>query len=412
MNAAYFPARLATVLVALTLPSFANAKEPAATPKPPPDGVKQTFNEKGKLIAEDTYLNGVLHGPSKKWDGRGTLLVEGAYKNGKMDGLWRELNGPEWTAEKNYRDGVLHGSFRTRWGTRISNDGQYIDGVRDGKWMKTSSFGKTINSVTQFFRRGVRDDTWIYTSNQLPEPIRLMFKNGDLMDSPAELKDLPLLKRVKLLSGPNVPPDLLMERLVDSLFEQVDLEYTETPVKETTHDLVERFVIPICLDGRDLERNKRTLEAPVTIKYYGVPLILGLARIARLHGLTLDYRYHGIWLTRRDTADNWKGDPTGAMTLAPPKGSVLEKVLEQASKTRHEKPNPKDLLTAFEEQGIKLEISEVAATRQLRDHAQGVRYYSPGLTAREMLAVTLYQSGCACIEKNGALVIVPQTPVQ
>lgn len=409
MNAANFPTCLTAILTALSFLSLTAAEEPAA--KPPPDGVKQTFNEKGKVIAEETYLNGVLNGPSKKWDSRG-ILHEGTYKNGKMDGVWRESRPREFTAERTYRDGVLHGPCNTRSPFFGNSDGHYFEGERDGEWVKWRRYQDTENKSVRHFRRGIREGKWEYTSTKLKEPIQITFKDGQVVDSPAELKNLPLLKRFQQPAGPDKPRDELAERTFEALFEQTDLEYPQTPLFETTQDLCERFGLSVCPDRLDLERNKLTLEAPVTINSQGIPLILGLARIARLHGLTLDYRYHCIWLTRQDTADNWKGDPTGALGLAPPKNSSLEKALEQTSKMEPELPNPKDLLSLFEEQGVKVEISDAAATKRLRDNARMVRRFSRGMTTREMLAFALYQSGCVCSEKNGKLVVVPQTPVQ
>lgn len=415
MNAAYYPARLATVLAVFTFLSSAAAEEPAATPKPPPDGVKQTFDKNGKLVAEDTYLNGVLHGPSKKWDGRGTLLQEGSYKNGKMDGLWRELRGQEWIAEKNYREGVLHGPYRTRFLTRMSTDGQYVEGERDGEWVKTSYYNNKVNTVTQHFRRGVREGKWVYTSSKLAEPIQITFKDGLLVDSPAELKNLPLLKRIEALSRPDMPRDPFTERIADALFEQTDLiAYAETPLGEVTEDLGERFRLAVSPDRFALERNKITLKAPVTISNFGVPLILGLARIAKHQGLTLDYRYHSIWLTRQDFAENWQ-DTTGALSLVPTKGSKLEKAFSwKPSPDPVPRPSrPADLfLTLEKDHGVKIEFLDDATRAKFTDNAREVGKFRTQHTIRDLLAAALYQSGCACTEKNGALVIVPQTPVQ
>gem|GEM_PF-6078142 len=340
------------------------------------------------MIAEDTYLSGVLHGPSKKWNGRGTLLVEGAYKSGKMDGVWRELRGQEWTSEKNYREGVLHGPYHTHFAGRMSTDGQYLEGERDGEWVKTSRFDKTTNTAAQHYRGGVRDGKWVYTSSKLGEPIEITFKDGLLVDSSGELKSVPLLKRIEALSRPDKPRDPLTERIADALFEQTDLEYSEVPLGEIVEDLGERFRLAVSPDRFALERNKITIKAPITINNPGVPLILGLAHIAKHQGLTLDYRYHSIWLTRQDFAENWKRDPTGALALVPPRGSKLEKAFSwEPSRDRMPGPSkPVDLFSALEkEHGVKIEFLDEATRAKCTDNAREVGKFRSQHAIRDLL---------------------------
>ena len=95
------------------------------------------WHENGQLLGEESYVNGIIHGPAYMyypdgqvefkciyknghkfkvwvWYESGQLCIECTHKDGKPDGLYRRwhTNGQLWI-EGTYKDGQLNGLYRT-----------------------------------------------------------------------------------------------------------------------------------------------------------------------------------------------------------------------------------------------------------------------------------------------------------
>ncbi|WP_280426212.1 toxin-antitoxin system YwqK family antitoxin [Nocardia carnea] len=54
----------------------------------------------GLLLAQDFYVNGVRHGPSKQWWGHGSLRSEGVMHNGRVRGTFKRWHPNGQLSEK------------------------------------------------------------------------------------------------------------------------------------------------------------------------------------------------------------------------------------------------------------------------------------------------------------------------
>ncbi|MCB9335926.1 MAG: toxin-antitoxin system YwqK family antitoxin [Flavobacteriales bacterium] len=75
-------------------------------------GIVYRLNNKGKVVLENSYKNGLLHGVIKQWFNNGQLEFQMNFENGKQNGVsksWFE-NG-QICSIQNYLDGKLDGEF-------------------------------------------------------------------------------------------------------------------------------------------------------------------------------------------------------------------------------------------------------------------------------------------------------------
>jgi hypothetical protein len=76
------------------------------------------------------------------------------------------------------------------------------------------------------------------------------------------------------------------QRILDALEADVDLEFTEHPLKELIEELKERYNIPIVLSVKKLEEAAINLETPVTVNFKQISLRAGLRNMLGELGLT------------------------------------------------------------------------------------------------------------------------------
>lgn len=119
------------------------------------DSVWLSFDLNGKLVGRDTYLRGVLHGPSIVYHQDGSVSEEYNYKNGKKNGSWKQYyqNG-KLMAEANFVDDKIVGEYvKNYMNGREWIRGKYNDqGLREGTWVYGNEDGKIGQMVV--FRNG------------------------------------------------------------------------------------------------------------------------------------------------------------------------------------------------------------------------------------------------------------------
>lgn len=99
------------------------------------------WSQKGKKIREENYLYGKKDGKWLSWDSHGRITTEENYKNGNKDGKFYKwyMNGEG--SEYYYKEDKLHGLW-VKWDAddgcrkeKRAEDGNYIDGKKEGKWI-------------------------------------------------------------------------------------------------------------------------------------------------------------------------------------------------------------------------------------------------------------------------------------
>lgn len=87
-----------------------------------------------------------------------SLHLEGEYRYNKKDGSWteiRKINDRTDHSESNYKNGVLDGSFKRTIPNLYSEMGQYVNGLKEGKWNITGDTLKQTELQTEMnYREG------------------------------------------------------------------------------------------------------------------------------------------------------------------------------------------------------------------------------------------------------------------
>lgn len=84
-------------------------------------GIIYEENEEGKIIEEQSFLKGQLHGVSRSWMGEGILMVEEFFEEGKLHGLHRS-----WNEEGNLLQSILFEKGEALEYKKYSEEGKLI----------------------------------------------------------------------------------------------------------------------------------------------------------------------------------------------------------------------------------------------------------------------------------------------
>jgi antitoxin component YwqK of YwqJK toxin-antitoxin module len=90
-------------------------------------GIYQSFDKNGKVIAEETYSNNVLNGRRRVFFSNDTPQVVEIYKNGLLDGAYSSY----------YENG------------KVSFEGNYVNGKMEGEWRGYYDNGQ-LKEIVQF----------------------------------------------------------------------------------------------------------------------------------------------------------------------------------------------------------------------------------------------------------------------
>ncbi len=138
------------------------------------NGEWKIYDKRDGTVGEINYTNGKAEGLSKQFNRAGKLIATGNFKNGKKNGLWKSYyhNGKLASIGKYYygRKTGIWKSFRRNG--ELESVGKYYKGLETGKW-KYYNFGKV--SLEGFYKNGRKDGKWINTYN--PNRVEI-YKNG------------------------------------------------------------------------------------------------------------------------------------------------------------------------------------------------------------------------------------------
>ena len=128
----------------------------------------------GKKVGEENYLNGKLHGTSKKWkEFDGTLILEANYQNGLKHGEWTDYyNSGKVKNKLNYFEGEMDG-LQQGWAFKDSSlkfELSYSKGIFHGQQKEWDAAGNKKYNL--YFTAGKMDGTqrwWEGDTRQLRE---------------------------------------------------------------------------------------------------------------------------------------------------------------------------------------------------------------------------------------------------
>ncbi|MDD2772779.1 MAG: hypothetical protein PHP45_03680 [Elusimicrobiales bacterium] len=136
-----------------------------------PDGPVSEFYRSGKLKFSETYRDGRLNGPRKKYDELGRLWAEETYVDGKLDGLVKIHNyfkDKVFDEEASFKNNKLDGTRKTCYPNgNISVEENYRDGKLSG--LRRS-----------FYENGQVNSEENYADDRLSGPRRRYYDNGKL----------------------------------------------------------------------------------------------------------------------------------------------------------------------------------------------------------------------------------------
>ena len=105
-------------------------------------GIHITYKKGGEKDVEETLDNGKKNGPYKRYSGS-KIVEEGHYVNNEKDGEWTTLNSSE-KITQNYSKGKLNGAYEKYDGTVLRESGQYVEGMKNGEWKNFDYYGKLL----------------------------------------------------------------------------------------------------------------------------------------------------------------------------------------------------------------------------------------------------------------------------
>lgn len=124
----------------------------ACGPDDPPEGTSRPLektwqNGVVRIRATEIFHDGewVKHGPAVFFDEDGDESHRGEYDHGLESGVWTERNDDGGTGRGPYRAGKRHGAWTYMHANgRLAEEGQYVDGRRDGIWKAWAPSGAAL----------------------------------------------------------------------------------------------------------------------------------------------------------------------------------------------------------------------------------------------------------------------------
>jgi antitoxin component YwqK of YwqJK toxin-antitoxin module len=113
------------------------------------DSIWKYFDDKGKLIKQESFKEGVKHGMFLTYYSNGKVAEEENYEHGKKTGLWMQYyeNGKK-KLEAELSNGMRNGKFYMYYETgRIKVVGRYLNDMRDKTWVFYDEKGAEVMTV-------------------------------------------------------------------------------------------------------------------------------------------------------------------------------------------------------------------------------------------------------------------------
>ncbi|MGY6558028.1 MAG: toxin-antitoxin system YwqK family antitoxin [Nitritalea sp.] len=128
------------------------------------EGAAQAFHPSGQKAVEANYRNGVLNGPFAAFDQSGALIEQKIYEDSVLVGPYKSFFGRE-----NVPSFVDPG--------QVKEEGQYVNGKKDGRWMTYFYFGQL--GMVQTFKEGVQEGPYMEYHPDGFLVAEVMYKGGE-----------------------------------------------------------------------------------------------------------------------------------------------------------------------------------------------------------------------------------------
>lgn len=143
------------------------------------------FHPNGKRMGEGKYIGEIRDSLWLYYDEAGKLLSKDRYVNGKKDGTcYVYLPDGKLAEERNYRLDVQHGAFKQYLdGKRLKAQGTFTNGLMEGK--ASYYYPNGVEVAAGYYKNGEKNGPWIYKNEDGKVKERELYVNGKLA-SPKE----------------------------------------------------------------------------------------------------------------------------------------------------------------------------------------------------------------------------------
>jgi hypothetical protein len=287
---------------------------------------------------------------------------------------------------------------------RMRVDGQYVNGLKDGRWVEeskwTSKTGSGAFITITSWSHGLLDGECKFPCGRFEDRVAI-FKAGRLVTFNGKALD-------------DATFDVLKTRGMDEhtsaeLTKETQVDFVEQPLIDVAMYISELHKIPVVVDLR----GGFPVDMPITGTYRGLDLQSALVLILATHGLSYDYRYGALWITKPEGIRDLH-DPTGVDQVKPRAGSALARAWNEPLAV--DCAAPLAVVLAFLEQkmAVTIDASRVATIGTQPAIAPRVSPFMarPSPTIRELplkhaIGQLLYNVGCRCRLEGDTLVILP-----
>ena len=126
------------------------------------DGAKKTYNDKGELIVEEHYKNGLPEGAFTQYR-EGKVIRLTTYKDGKLDGKsarYTDKGQPDY--ETFYKDGKKEGEWKYYDDEgKVERIETYKNDEKNGKWWRKMVSNHGNYTTTKYYTNGKPSGKWV-----------------------------------------------------------------------------------------------------------------------------------------------------------------------------------------------------------------------------------------------------------
>ena len=144
-------------------------------------GVMQTFHLNRKPSSKQRLVSGKEDGSYQELTQRGLVVVDGRYTNGVKHGLWRERSpAGVLELEQQWQRGKLHGFVKKYVGGKLATEATYVDGVAEGPY---AEYRAGQPAVTGQFAAARKTGTWTHRDATGAVALVATYRDG-VLDGP------------------------------------------------------------------------------------------------------------------------------------------------------------------------------------------------------------------------------------
>ena len=146
------------------------------------DSIWLYYNEDGRLVIEEGYLNGAKHGQFKQYTYEGVLFEDISYVKGLKHGYYKKYfyDTGRLMSENNYKNDTLQGKSISYYKNgKVYIEGTYVNDLKEGGWLKYNDNG-SVDKIYQYKKGSCPQldaeqdkqlKQWEQNKNQFPEPL-------------------------------------------------------------------------------------------------------------------------------------------------------------------------------------------------------------------------------------------------